>query len=278
LRRDRLHDLDSLFLFADDGDRLRASEARNLSLEIVGPFAGSLAREPVERNLVWRAAELLRREAGVSDGARIVLDKRLPIASGIGGGSADAAAALRALIRLWRVSIDSRRLARLAFSLGADVPACLHRLPVHVTGAGDRMGPGPALPPLWVCLVNPNVPMPTGPVFRAFDRANPTPRAPTAPSIGGACYAEVANILKNSRNDLEPIAIRRNNVIQTVIAGLARRPGALGARMSGSGATVFGLFTSAEAAARAARDAAGKGWWSMGAGIETGLPVTARGK
>lgn len=277
-RRDRLHDLDSVFVFADEGDRLAVYEDRSLSLEIVGPFAGALSREPVERNLVYRAAELLKRASGVATGARIVLDKRLPIASGVGGGSADAAAALRALVKLWRVSIDRKSLARLAFSLGADVPACLERRPVHVSGAGEKIGAGPSLPPVWVCLVNPNVPMPTGSVFRAFDRLNPSPPQPVAPRLGGPSYAEVTRLFENSRNDLEPIAIRRHNVIQTALGSLARRPGALGARMSGSGATVFGLFTSAEAATRAARAAAGRGWWSMSAGVEGASSGTAGGE
>ncbi len=267
LRADRLHDLDSVFVFADAGDVVSAAPDRDLMLRIVGPFSGALAKEPLEKNLVLRAARLLREEAGVSAGARLTLDKRLPVASGVGGGSADAAATLRALIRLWKVDIGRSRLDRLAFRLGADVPACLDRRPLHVFGAGERMEPGPALPPLWVCLVNPNVPMPTGPVFRAFDAANPHPRRPQRVGVQGCGYSDVTRLMKNSRNDLEPIAIRRACVIQTAIDRLAGRPGALLARMSGSGATVFGLFTSASAAARAAVDAAGKGWWSLSARI-----------
>lgn len=266
-RRDRLHDLESVFVFADRGDVLTADAADALTLELTGPFAGALAREPVENNLVMRAARRLQKEFGVAAGARLVLDKQLPIASGIGGGSADAAAALRALARLWGLCSPDLDLRRLAFSLGADVPACLDRAPIRVAGAGEILSKGPVLPPLWVCLVNPRVPMPTGPVFRDFDAANPGPPAPECISPAGPAYSAVATLLKNSRNDLEAIAIGRHFVIQTVIGRLARRPGSIGARMSGSGATVFGLFTSASAATRARREMAGAGWWSMSAAL-----------
>lgn len=262
LRRDRLHDLDSVFVFVDAGDVVTAEPAEDLSLKIIGPFAAPLLKEPPERNLVLRAARLLQAEAGVSAGAALILDKRLPIASGVGGGSADAAAALRALIRLWNVSIAEGRLARLAFRLGADVPACLDRRPVHVSGAGERIGRGPLLPPLWICLVNPNVAMSTGPIFRAFDKANPAPPAPIRPTVAGASYAEITRLLENSRNDLEPVAVSKAGVVKEAVARLAARPGSLGARMSGSGATVFGLFSSAGAALRAKMDATGMGWWS----------------
>ncbi len=266
-RRDRLHDLESIFVFADAGDVLTAADADDISLALTGPFSLALSREPVEKNLVMRAARLLKREAGVKAGARLILDKRLPIASGVGGGSADAAAALRALIRLWRIEIPAAELRRLAFSLGADVPACLDRAPVFVSGAGEVLARGPSLPPLWVCLVNPGVEMPTGPVFREFDAVNPAPPVPKRISPAGRTYRDIVRIMELSANDLEPIAIRRRSVIQAAIDRLAHRPGALAARMSGSGATVFGLFTSAPAARRAAAEMAGRGWWAMSAQI-----------
>jgi len=267
LRRDRLHDLESVFVFADGGDALTAEEATTLTLEVIGPFAGALSREPAENNLVLRAARILKKEFGVNGGARLILDKRLPIASGVGGGSADAAAAMRALVRLWGIDASAQKFRRLAFSLGADVPACLDRAPVRVAGAGEKLSDGPVLPPLWVCLVNPGVAMPTGPVFRDFDASFPHPPAPRPAFLHSRTYAAVAKLLENSRNDLEAIAIRRQSVIQTVIGRLACRPGIIGARMSGSGATVFGLFTSAAAAARASGEMAGRGWWSMSAAL-----------
>lgn len=267
LRRDRLHALESVFVFADAGDVVSAAPSSDLSLEIVGPFGAALAGEPVEKNLVMKAARLLRERAGVESGARLILDKRLPIASGVGGGSADAAAALRALIRMWRIDMPVSDLKRLAFTLGADVPACLDQRPVYVSGAGEVVEKGPILPPLWVCLANPATPMPTGPVFRAFDAANPAPPQPERRHPDGRRYLDVTRLMENSRNDLQPIAIRRNSVIQDAIDWLSRRPGALAARMSGSGATVFGLYSSAGAAARASREMAGRHWWSMSARI-----------
>lgn len=271
LRRDGLHDLSSLFVFADDGDRIRVEPARDLRLAIGGPFAAELARHPVEDNLVLKAARALKRAASVSEGASIVLDKRLPIASGIGGGSADAAAALRALGRLWRTRISPADLRSLAFSLGADVPACLEGRPVYVSGAGEQLAPGPLLPPLWTALVNPRVLMPTGPVFRGFDRANPAPATPSAPKerliIG---YCGLKGWLGRTRNDLQPVAVAREREVASAVRFLSDRPGCLVARMSGSGATVFGLFSSGEAAKRAARIAAGRGWWAMSARIGSG--------
>ncbi len=272
LRPDRLHALESLFVFADAGDAVEVAPADDLSLSMSGPFAAPLCAEPVERNLVMRAARLLKAEAGVSAGAALSLDKRLPVAAGIGGGSSDAAAALRALIRLWKIDIPAADLRRLAFRLGADVPACLARRPVWVGGAGEILAASPTLPPLWVCLANPGVASPTGPVFRAFDAANPAPDAPQRPSIRGAGYRRVTSLMENSRNDLQPIAIAGEPVIQAVIERLAARSGALAARMSGSGATAFGLFSSADAARRAAREMNGRGWWSMSAKLSAADP------
>jgi 4-diphosphocytidyl-2-C-methyl-D-erythritol kinase len=266
LRRDRLHDLKSLFFFLDAGDLIEAAPAERLSLEIAGPFAAPLRREPVERNLVFRAARLLQQRAGVAAGARLTLVKHLPIASGVGGGSADAAATLRALVRLWDLSIAASDLRALAFRLGADVPACLEKAPVLVEGAGETIKPAPRLPPLWCCLANPLVPMPTGPIFRAFDAANPAPDAPRHPTLRPlASVADLTRILASSRNDLEPFAIARQSVVQAELTRLAAQPGALAARMSGSGATVFALFASAIAATRAATAMRGLGNWSLSA-------------
>jgi 4-diphosphocytidyl-2-C-methyl-D-erythritol kinase len=271
IRSDGLHEIGSLFAFADDGDRVTAEPSRSLSLEIVGPFAPALAGFPVESNLVWRAAEALRQAAGVSRGAALTLDKRLPVAAGIGGGSTDAAAALRALIRLWRIEIEEPALRRLAFGLGADVPGCLAQRPVYVRGAGESVGEGPLLPPLWVSLVNPGVETPTGPIFKAFDEADPEPgpavfEAPTA--IGD--YAALRSYLAATRNDLEPHAVFRQSIIGVARDFLAECSGCLFARMSGSGSTVFGLFASAAAAERAARQAPAKGWWGMAAKLAAG--------
>ena len=263
-RADGLHALDSLLVFVDDGDLLAAAPADEISLEVAGPFASALAAFPAESNLVWRAAEKLKAAVGVKSGAALTLVKNLPVASGVGGGSADAAAALRALVRLWRIEIDAAALQDIGFQLGADVPACLKREPVFVSGAGEIIRPGPRLPPLWACLVNPGVAMPTGPVFRAFDQANPAPPAPRAADWRPrATYEALKASLDATRNDLEVFAKKSEPSIAAVVDFLAVCPGCLLARMSGSGATVVGLFSSPAAAERAARLSSAEGWWSM---------------
>lgn len=262
-RRDGLHDLASLFVFAEKGDVIHCEESDDFTLDITGPFAKALSGSRREDNLVWRAGEALQDFAGESRGAAITLEKNLPIASGVGGGSADAAAALRALIRLWGIDISAAALERIAFSLGADVPACLARTPVNVTGAGEKLGLGPQLPPLWCCLVNPRVAMPTGPVFRAFDGANPSPASPETIVFDGPDYNALMAALAKTRNDLEPFACERAPVIRDVLTMLREAPGAMIARMSGSGATCFALFSSAQAASRVQQKAHARGWWAM---------------
>lgn len=271
VRDDGLHELASLFVFAEDGDRITAAPSGDLSLEVTGPFAPALADLPAEDNLVLRAAATLREACGVTTGATLTLEKTLPVAAGIGGGSADAAAALRALVRLWNVDIAEDALVRLAFSLGADIPACLAGAPVNVTGAGEAMETGPVLPPLWVCLVNPGVETPTGPIFRAFDAAHPAPAAPAlamlTPSSG---YDALQAMLTASRNDLQPFAVEGAPAIAEVLEALEKAPGALIARMSGSGATSFAVFDN-ETGARSAEDGArGRGWWAMASRLRTG--------
>jgi len=268
IRADGLHDLKSLFVFAEDGDLLRAAPADELSLTISGPFAEALADEPVTSNLVWRAAETLKDTYDISTGARLDLDKRLPVAAGIGGGSADAAAALRALIRLWALDIPEQELDEIAFRLGADVPACLHGRPINVSGAGEDLSAGPSLPPLWVCLVNPRVALNTGPVFRAFDDANPNPAVPKA--VAGSDFSTISafdKLIDGTRNDLEPYATALCPEVADALNFLASAKENLAARMSGSGATCFGLFVTEQSAKQCAEDAGEKGWWAMAAKI-----------
>lgn len=271
LRPDRLHDLESLFVFATQGDVIGAAPAQELSLTVEGPFAAALAPFSIESNLVLKAAHALRAASGVDAGAALTLDKRLPVAAGIGGGSSDAAAALRALVRLWRVDISPTALASLAFQLGADVPACLEGRPVYVGGAGEAVTPGPHLPSLWTCLVNPGVATPTGPVFQAFDEENPSPPPPLRyrpAQLSGP--EEVREAGRMTANDLEPYAVRREKVIGEVLRFLAETPGAIFSRMSGSGATVFALYEDSRDADRAAHAAAARGWWSMATRIAAG--------
>lgn len=229
---DGYHRIETLFFFARDGDLLRATEADTLSLAITGPFAGALADE--KDNLVLRAAEAMRQAFGIRRGAALTLDKRLPVASGIGGGSADAAAALRLLAGLWSIEPFDARLGDIARSLGADVPACLASIPMRGEGRGERLTPVSSgrLAGMPLLLVNPGVAVPTGPVFKAWDGKD----------RGSLGEGDPLTIAKAGRNDLETPACALVPVIATVIDSLRACPGVLLARMSGSGATCFALF------------------------------------
>jgi len=257
-RADGYHELDSLIAFAGVGDRIDAAPAAALSLDVRGPFAAGLGAG--EDNLVLRAARRLTEAAGVSRGAAIALEKTLPVASGIGGGSADAAATLRALNVLWGAGADDAELARIGLALGADVPVCLYGRTARVSGIGEAVAPAPALPPLGLLLVNPGVAVPTPAVFAARTGAFSAPA--TLPGAFRDANALIA-ALGATANDLTGPALKIAPVIGDVLAAIEACDGCLLARLSGSGATCFGLFATeggAEAAARAlARDH--DGWW-----------------
>jgi 4-diphosphocytidyl-2-C-methyl-D-erythritol kinase len=261
-RADGYHLLDSLAVFAGVADTLHAGAAESLSLTLTGPFASALAPEP--DNLVLRAARALAEAAGVRAGAALVLNKNLPIASGIGGGSADAAAALRLLASLWGIGTDAADLSGVAAQLGADVPVCLGARPARMGGAGESLAPAPALPPCGMALLNPGVPVATADVFRR--RTGDFSPAADLPA-GWPDATEMAADLARLRNDLEPPAIALCPPVGAALAALRAVPGCLLARMSGSGATCFGLFATpaeAEAAAVALRR---RDWWTWGGGL-----------
>lgn len=249
-RADGYHDLETLFAFVDAGDVLHAVPAERFSLTLTGPFAADLANE--DDNLVLRAARLLAERNGVTGALAFTLDKRLPIASGIGGGSADAAAALRLAARIWGAGAITTPPAAIAGLLGADVPACVLSRTSLGSGVGDRLVEqaidGLAQAP--VLLVNPRVACPTGPVFRAWDQVD---RGPLDPAHW-----------RQARNDLEAPAIARVPAIGRVLAAL-RQTGAPLVRMSGSGATCFALYDDPAARDRAAAQiaAAHPRWWTM---------------
>lgn len=254
-RADGYHLLDSLVAFARVGDRLEAEPAPGLTLSLAGPFAAALGAGA--DNSVLAAASLLRPPGR---GAALRLVKVLPVASGLGGGSADAAAALRLLARLWRRPLPG---PAAALSLGADVPVCLGGRPARMRGIGEDLSPV-ALPPFWMVLVNPGVPVPTAAVFAAL-AAKANPPLPNPPAFPDA--AALAAWLARARNDLEPPARALAPPIDEALAALTAQPGCALARMSGSGATCFGLFA-AEApalAAFAALRAARPGWWIVAA-------------
>ncbi len=270
VREDGLHDLASLFVFTRDGDRVWVESADEISLTITGPFAEALGVFPPEDNLVCKAASLLKEEFSIDGGVKITLEKNLPIAAGIGGGSADAAAAMRALVRHWNLSVPEDTLSQLAFRLGADVPACLSGAPVDVTGAGEKVSPGPIVAPLWICLVNPGIATPTGPIFAAFDLANPAPPAPTLAASRQIDDETVGTLFRETRNDLEPAACLHAPAIQQTLTFLEKRPGVLGARMSGSGATCFALFRAENDARQTAEEAKTFGWWALASQLQIG--------
>jgi len=264
-RADGYHLLDSLAVFPNVGDRVEVAAADDLSLRLSGPFGAALSGEA--DNLLLKAARAL----APGRGAALALEKNLPVASGIGGGSADAAAALRALCRLWGVT--GADLPGIALSLGADVPVCLHCAPARMQGIGEVLAPAPRLPEFGMVLVNPGVAVPTPAVFKA--RIGSFTPAPLLPAMWPSAAAMAAE-LKRCTNDLQSAAISIQPVIGEVLAALSALPGALLARMSGSGATCFALFaTPAEAQTAAAALAAHSGWWCWGGGLyqppQTGL-------
>ena len=249
-RPDGYHELETLFAFVDAGDELSVAPADELSLTLTGPFAAELAGDP--DNLVLRAAHALREAAGVAEGAAFTLDKRLPIASGIGGGSADAAAALRLLVRLWGVNPAAVDMFEIAAALGADVPACLGSQTMVGSGVGERLVAADLdIEGLPILLVNPLLACPTGPVFKAWDGQDRGPLDPEKWMQG--------------RNDLEAPARALVPEIGAVLVALGQQPGVTLARMSGSGATCFALFVdeAARDAAQQAIRAAHPGWWSL---------------
>jgi len=256
-RSDGYHLLDSLVAFAGISDTLVASPDEGLTLSVDGPTAASL---PEGENIVLKAARLLAEAAGRPATARLHLTKRLPVAAGIGGGSADAAATLTALSRLWGLTLPAEQMQALALSIGADVPVCLAGRATRMEGVGEVLSPAPALPPAWLVLVNPLSPLSTPAVFKA---RNADFSAPAALRDSPADARALALALAAQRNDLTAPAISLLPVIGEMLALIAGQPDCLLARMSGSGATCFGLFeTEATArAAAAALTAAQPGWW-----------------
>lgn len=257
-RADGYHLLDTLVAFCTVGDVLTLRPGP-LSLALCGPEAAALSAEP--DNLILRAARMMGAEAAIT------LDKRLPVASGLGGGSADAAAALRGLARL-----TGRPLPGAVETLGADVPMCLAARPARVRGIGERLTPV-RLPALHLVLVNPRVPVATPAVFAALERRDgrglpePLPDWPDA--------AALVTWLAGTRNDLEPPARRQAPAIAEALTALE---GALFARMSGSGATCFGIFGDAAQARAAADDIrrARPGWWVVATqtGAQAGVTLS----
>lgn len=246
-RDDGYHDLESIFAFTEFGDALSGEPADELALALSGPMAA--AADVGNDNLVLRAARALAAAAGTTAGARLHLEKHIPVAAGLGGGSADAAAALRLLNRLWRLNWPLDQLAAVAAPLGADVPVCVHGRTLLGAGKGDALSPWPQDPAdTPVLLVNPGVAVPTGPVFAGWDQHD----------RGGIASGAAFTAL---RNDMTASAVAIAPVIADVLAALEQAGGADLVRMSGSGATCLALYGTPEARDRAALALAGRGWW-----------------
>lgn len=255
------HPLASLVAFADVGDQVTAERSDRLSLSVGGPFGAGLADDP--DNLILRALRALGRATGTGEPPLSMhLDKRLPIAAGLGGGSSDAGAALKLARDVLGLDIDDAALAQIAEGVGADGPMCLHARSAWAEGRGERLTFEPGLPPLHALLVNPGVPSPTGAVYRAYDAA---PRSleprPTPPSLWEA--SAVIEWLAGLRNDLQAPAIALQPAVGEAMQAVAALPDVRRTRMSGSGATVFALFDSQDATQTAARllATARPGWW-----------------
>ncbi len=258
-RADGYHTLSSLIAFADVADTIAAEPADALSLSVDGSFAADL--EGQADNIVLRAARALADACGVEGGAALTLTKRLPVAAGLGGGSADAAAALSALCSLWQVDPGPDALDAIALELGADVPVCRYGRPARVSGIGEVIEPVHALPGAWLVLVNPRVAVPTGVIFR--HRTGPYSEPAAAPGTALADAAGLAAWLADSHNDLEAPACQVVPLIGDSLAALAATPGCHLARMSGSGATCFGIYADGARARTAAEQirVAQPDWW-----------------
>lgn len=250
-RPDGYHEIETLFAFCADGDQISVEPANELLLSITGPFGDGLPVD--EGNLVLRAALAIREHFGVKKGAQIILDKRLPIAAGLGGGSADAAAAARALNRLWELNADDAALISAIGPLGADVAVCVASQSALGKGLGDQLSvppadmPGPGAP---ILLVNPLKPCPTGAVYKGWD---------------GADRGSLAISRAGWRNDLTPSAIAQVPEIGEALYLLDDMGTASLVRMSGSGATCFALFDSLADRDEAQAEIAAHqpGWWTM---------------
>lgn len=281
-RSDGYHLLDSLFAFAGIYDEIAISKSDNeiLSLDIDGEFAVALessAKNPIaeEDNIILKTVKLLAEELGEKPHAHVTLTKNLPVAAGIGGGSADAAATLKGLLKLWdkEGAISTSKLEEIALKLGADVPPCLYSHPIHVSGVGEIIEKAPPIPLMWFVLVNPRILLPTPKVFKALRRINTVAK----PNLSSSCpmenpasdVFEFVEKMKRRDNDLFVPAAKEVPEIRDIIDAISDTDGCLLSRMSGSGATCFGLYQSEITAFKATKDISAKypKWWVKSAPV-----------
>lgn len=220
-RSDGYHELESHVVFSEYGDVVEVCQYADLSLEIIGEFSPLIAGESLEKNLAWKAAVALQKHSGIKLGAHIKLTKNLPISSGIGGGSADASATLRALVKFWNIKISEEELYKIGLKLGADVPVCLYGKPAIIRGVGEDITPAIAPAQKYIVLLNPLISLSTSEVFNTFTGEK-----------------------SNCTNDLQPAAIKKLPIISKLINSIKTTKNCKFSQMSGSGATCFGLYES----------------------------------
>jgi 4-diphosphocytidyl-2-C-methyl-D-erythritol kinase len=248
-RPDGYHLLESLVSFSSVHDTVSVQEADTITLEITGRFA-PLLQHDVHKNIIVKAARLLAEKAGILKGAAILLEKELPVAAGIGGGSSDAAAVLKLLSQLWELSLTKEEMQQIALTLGADVPMCYSGKPAFISGIGENITVIPSMPILPALLVNPLQSVSTPEVFKAgVQQFSPSSPITTIPQEHG----EFIRFLRTTHNDLEAPAITLLPLITQQLRIIQSQPGCLLSRMSGSGATCFGLFSTMEEAGTAAQ-------------------------
>jgi 4-diphosphocytidyl-2-C-methyl-D-erythritol kinase len=262
-RDDGYHLLESLFVFTELADRIDGWHSELPHFHVSGEFAGDVTTD--QHDLVMKACEIMQRESGITRVLSFCLEKYIPVAAGLGGGSADAAAILKALNEYWALGWPTEKLARLAGELGADVPACLSKKAVIARGIGDELSPAPALPKFSLLLANPRVPTATLDVFRGFTKANKsiTPRdLPPLPREWATIDALVVDISLRG-NDLLPAALAVTPAIGEVLEALHAIGNAPYAGLSGSGATCFAILPDDDAAAEAGERLHHDhpGWW-----------------
>lgn len=267
-RDDGFHTLQSVVVFADAGDKITFARHDSLYIDIDGYFGGDTG--DLRDNLVYRAAMALAQEYKLQPTGKLLLEKNLPVASGMGGGSSDAATTLKGLAKLWGLPDERDRLYKLAETLGSDVPSCLVRRPVWMEGRGEKMTRMPDMPDLHLVLVTPPVQTPTPEVFKRFAHRSMGRYSPAIQFMGRrkTMHEWIAD-LKLYRNDLTDAAIEVSPDIRTALNAIAATPNCHIARLSGSGATCFGIYDSAAAALAATNKLRQEhpNWWVKAAGL-----------
>jgi len=266
-RESGYHEVDTLIAFTDYGDAVRVEPADTLEMAVDGPFAGDLPEVPTD-NLVLRALERMRKEFGVTAGARITLVKNIPVAAGVGGGSSDAATAMLAAAKLWGLPQSAvPTMMKIGAKVGADIPACMYRKPCYATGFGQVLEDAPPVAEMGVLLVNPGIKVSTPAVFeRRRGGFSPFMADPKASIRRGG---SLVSFLRQRENDLTDAAISLCPPIQDILWAFDDIKTCRLARMSGSGATCFGLFDTFEAAEEARGNFANPNWWARAANLVT---------